>query len=111
MSTGYSDTTRTSPAGGAGYTEEQQRQDLHQGVERRPEIEAWTYDETRKGPKTTEFWLTLVAVAGVLVATYLDSDTLTRADGWRFASFLVIAYVISRGISKLGVRDWRRESR
>jgi hypothetical protein len=110
MSTGYTDTPRTPQAGSTGYSADP-AQNLHQDAERRSDLEVWSYDETRKGPKTTEFWLTLVAVAGVLVATYLDADTLTRADGWRFASFLVIAYVLSRGISKLGIRDWRREQR
>ena len=43
-------------------------------------------------------------VAAVLFATYLDSDSLAREDGWRFAAFAVVAYIISRGLAKLGVR-------
>ena len=35
-------------------------------------------------------------VAAVLVVTYLDSDSLSREDGWRFAAFAVIAYIVSR---------------
>jgi hypothetical protein len=44
-------------------------------------------------------------VATVLLATYLDSDSLAREDGWRFAAFAVVAYIISRGLAKLGVRQ------
>jgi hypothetical protein len=44
-------------------------------------------------------------VAGVLVATYLNSDSLARSDGWRYASFAVVAYIVSRGLAKLGVRE------
>lgn len=69
--------------------------------DRAPEIVHPEQDETRHGFKTTEFFLTLVAVAGVLIATYADSDSLNRVDGWRFATFIVVAYVISRGLAKL----------
>ncbi|HYI61168.1 MAG TPA: hypothetical protein VEW93_05125 [Acidimicrobiales bacterium] len=61
--------------------------------------------ETKAGAKTTEFMLTVVFVVGVLVATYLDEDSLGREDGWRFASFAVVAYLISRGLAKLGVNE------
>ncbi len=38
--------------------------------------------------------------------------TETKAgNGWRFASFAVAAYVISRGLAKLGVREPYREDR
>ena len=59
----------------------------------------------RAALKTTEFWMTLGLVAFVLLATYLDEDTLNRVDGWRFATFAVMAYVISRGLAKLGNRE------
>ena len=59
----------------------------------------------RSAIQTTEFWMTLALVAGVLAATYLARDTLDRVDGWRFATWAVMAYVISRGLAKLGRRD------
>lgn len=61
--------------------------------------------ETKAGYKTTEFFMAVVFVIGILVATYADGDSLARADGWMFASFAVVAYLISRGLSKLGVRE------
>ena len=64
-----------------------------------------TFTETKAGYKTTEFVMAAVFVIGVLVATYADSDSLARADGWRYASFAVVAYLVSRGLSKLGVSE------
>ena len=63
------------------------------------------YTEAKDGFKTSEFYVMAAFVAAVLVVTYLDSDSLAREDGWRFAAFAVIAYIISRGLAKLGVRE------
>jgi hypothetical protein len=64
-----------------------------------------TFTEAKLGFKTSEFYVTVVFVAAVLLATYADKDTLTHSDGFRYAAFAVAAYVISRGLSKLGVRE------
>jgi hypothetical protein len=64
-----------------------------------------TFTEAKNGFKTSEFYMMVLFVAGVLVATYVDSDSLARSDGWRYASFAVVAYIVSRGLSKLGVRE------
>lgn len=68
-----------------------------------------THTETRKSFRTTEFYLTLAFVASVLLATYVDGDSLARADGWRYASYAVVAYVVSRGLAKLGSGEPRTE--
>ena len=60
--------------------------------------------QTGSAFKTTEFWMTLGLVAAVLAATYIARDSLDRVDGWRFATWAVMAYVISRGLAKLGQR-------
>ena len=60
--------------------------------------------EHRSALRTTEFWMTIGLVVLVLLSTYLDEDTLNRAEGWRFATWAIMAYVISRGLSKLGNR-------
>jgi hypothetical protein len=62
------------------------------------------YTEAKDGFKTSEFYVMVAFVAAVLLATYLDADSLAREDGWRFATFAVVAYIISRGLAKLGVR-------
>lgn len=56
----------------------------------------------RSALRTTEFWLTLGLVFFVLLATYVDEDSLDRVDGWRFATYAVVAYVLSRGLAKFG---------
>ena len=62
------------------------------------------FTEAKEGFKTSEFYVMAAFVAAVLLATYLDEDSLAREDGWRFAAFAVVAYIISRGLAKLGVR-------
>jgi hypothetical protein len=61
------------------------------------------FTEAKDGFKTSEFYVMVAFVVTVLLATYLDSDSLAREDGWRFAAFAVVAYIISRGLAKLGV--------
>lgn len=46
----------------------------------------------------------MVSVAGVLLPTFADEDSLTRDDGFRYAAIAVAAFMISRGLAKLGVR-------
>src|SRR3954466_9446562 len=69
-----------------------------------------SFTETKLGYKTSEFLMMLIFVVGVLVAAYASSaDALSREDGWRFASFVAAAYIISRGLAKLGVREPYRD--
>lgn len=64
------------------------------------------FTETKAGPKTTEFMFTLVFSIAVLIAAYIkNDDALARDDGWRFAAIVVAAYIISRGLAKLGTRE------
>jgi hypothetical protein len=65
-----------------------------------------TFTETKLGFKTSEFLVALAAMVAVLVATYADGDdTLTQNDGWRYAAWIAVAYIVSRGLAKLGVRE------
>jgi hypothetical protein len=64
-----------------------------------------TFTETKVGYKTTEFLMAVAAIVAVLIATYSDGDdTLTQNDGWRYVTWIVAAYIVSRGLAKLGVR-------
>ena len=66
-------------------TQTARRRDDGRGHPRhRPVPSTSTFTETKLGLKTTEFYVTVVFIAGVLLATYLDSDTLTRSDGFRY---------------------------
>ena len=65
-----------------------------------------TFTENKLGVKTSEFIMAVVAIAAVLIATYSDGDdTLTQNDGWRYAAWIAVAYIVSRGLAKLGVRE------
>jgi hypothetical protein len=68
------------------------------------ELPRHRFTEAKEGFKTSEFYVMAAFVVAVLLATYLDEDSLAREDGWRFAAFAVVAYIISRGLAKLGVR-------
>jgi hypothetical protein len=75
-----------------------------QGMQARPQ----TGDETKPSLRTTEFYIYLAAVAGVLLASLLvdrnrAGDDIFRADqAWWFISLLTIGYLISRGLAKAG---------
>ena len=73
------------------------RTDLH--------TERGTFTETKAGFKTTEFLLTIAAIVGILVAVYVGDADLDAADGWRYASWVAAAYIVSRGLAKLGTRE------
>ena len=70
--------------------------------------------ETKPAFRTTEFVVYLVAVVGVLLASFLVGDT---ADGrgdvfladkaWFYVTLLTIGYMISRGLAKAGSRARR----
>jgi len=66
--------------------------------------------ETTAAVKTTEFVVYLVAVAGVLIASFLVGDTDGRGDvfladkAWFYITLLTIGYLISRGLAKAGGR-------
>jgi hypothetical protein len=60
--------------------------------------------EARPGIMTTEFWLTILAAATVVIAAYV-SDTFDNDLGWAVFGGLIAAYVLSRGIAKAGSRE------
>jgi hypothetical protein len=67
--------------------------------------ERTSFTETKAGFKTTEFLLTIGAIVAILVAVYVRDANLDAADGWRYASWVAAAYIVSRGLAKLGTRE------
>jgi hypothetical protein len=64
------------------------------------------YTETKVFFRTSEFWFVVIGVIAVLLAAYAEArDSLSRYDGWRYATFLVVAYAISRGLAKAGTKQ------
>ena len=63
--------------------------------------------ETRRRPETktflasSEFWVMAGAVVALFFGGYVLDDI---ADGnvWRFATWIAIAYIVSRGLAKAG---------
>lgn len=64
-----------------------------------------TSTETRRAFATTEFWLTILAVAAMIAVGYADDDGLRIDTAWRLSAGVIAAYLISRGIAKAGSGD------
>ena len=79
--------------------------DRQPSIDRQSVTTRRTFTETKNGFKTSEFYVMVLFVAGVLLSTYADSDSLARDQGWLIASFAVAAYIISRGLAKLATRE------
>ena len=81
---------------------------LHDGSTSRTSYRPGT--ETKAAFKTTEFVVYLVAVAGVLLASFLVGDADGRGDvfladkAWFYVTLLTIGYMVSRGLAKAGSR-------
>ncbi|MFC0531739.1 hypothetical protein [Phytohabitans kaempferiae] len=68
--------------------------------------------ETKPSVLTTEFWIYLAAVGGVLLASLLVGqnaagvDTFRAHSAWFMITLLTIGYLGSRGLAKAG-SNWR----
>lgn len=69
-------------------------------------------DETKPSWKTTELFVYLAAVVGVLIASQAVGDSGNEGGGdvfaadkaWWFITLLTIGYLVSRGLAKSGSR-------
>jgi hypothetical protein len=62
--------------------------------------------ETKSFSKTSEFFVYLAVVAGVLIASFIVQEASFGADhAWRYVTYLTVGYMISRGLAKAGSRD------
>ncbi len=70
-------------------------------------------DETKPSWKTTELFVYLAAVAGVLIASQVvgdravndGSDIFAADKAWWYVTLLTIGYLVSRGLAKSGTRS------
>jgi hypothetical protein len=60
--------------------------------------------EARPGIMTTEFWLSVLAAIGVVIAGYV-SDTFDNDLAWALGAGLIATYALSRGLAKSGSRE------
>jgi hypothetical protein len=68
-------------------------------------------EETKPSWKTTELFIYLAAVIGVLIASNAvgdsggsSGDVFTADKAWWFITLLTIGYLVSRGLAKAGSR-------
>jgi hypothetical protein len=67
--------------------------------------------ETKAAFKTTEFYIYLIAVAAVLIASHLidtsegHNDYFRGDKAWLYVVLLTIGYLLSRGLAKTGSRE------
>jgi hypothetical protein len=64
--------------------------------------------ETKAAYKSTEFFVYIFAVAGVLIASLMvdeGSSDFGAQEAWFYVSLLTIGYMISRGLAKSGTRE------
>jgi hypothetical protein len=69
-------------------------------------------DETKPSWKSTELWIYVAAVIGVLIASQAvgdrsandGSDYFAADKAWWFITLLTVGYLVSRGLAKSGSR-------
>ncbi len=70
-------------------------------------------EETKASYKTTELFVYLAAVVGVLIASYTvgdgaannGADYFAADKAWWYITLLTIGYLVSRGLAKAGSRS------
>ena len=67
--------------------------------------------ETKTFIATSEFWVAVGAVVALFIGGYALND-ITNATAWKYATWVAIAYIVSRGVAKAGSqRDYDYERR
>src|SRR3712207_4572051 len=71
--------------------------------------------ETKQAFKTTEFWMVVAIIAGILIAAAMieeaesgaseEGDVFNAWRAWLLITIIGSAYAISRGLAKSGSRD------
>jgi hypothetical protein len=68
--------------------------------------------ETKASAKTSELWLTLAVIAGILIAAAVikggdtgGTDEFIARNAWLYVAIVTAAYAISRGLAKSGAYE------
>ena len=74
--------------------------------------------ETKQAFKTSEFWMTVALVVGILISAAMinggdtsGGDEFIARDAWLYVAILGGAYAIGRGLAKSGSNDPYTEER
>lgn len=63
--------------------------------------------ETKASYKTSELPIYIIVALGILIAAAVtDATDFGAQEAWRYVTWLTIGYLISRGLAKLGSRDF-----
>jgi hypothetical protein len=77
---------------------------------RRRFYDPWSLgEETKPFFLTSEFWVAILTVVTLLIATTAKNYDAPRA--WTLVTVVAAAYIVSRGLAKAGSRDRRRDDR
>jgi len=69
--------------------------------------------ETKQAFKTSEFWMVVAVIVGILISAALikggdtdeGTDEFIARNAWLYVAIVTGAYAISRGLAKSGSRD------
>ena len=69
--------------------------------------------ETKQAFKTSEFWMTVAAIAGILIAAAVikggdsegGTDEFIASQAWLYVAIILVGYNIGRGAAKSGSRE------
>jgi hypothetical protein len=64
-----------------------------------------TFTEAKAGFQDVGVHAAIAALVAILIAVYVGDADLDASDGWRYASWVAAAYIVSRGLAKLGTRE------
>lgn len=67
------------------------------------------YTETKASFKTSEFWLTIAVIAGILISAMQikggPDDEFGASQAWLYVAILTGLYAVGRGAAKSGSRE------
>lgn len=63
-----------------------------------------SWDETKASFKTTELWVFVATVVGVLYAAS-EANNFAADQAWTLIAVLTVGYMVSRGLAKAGSRS------
>ena len=67
----------------------------------RNRVETRRLPETKTFLATSEFWVCAIAIAALMFAAYVIDD-IADPTAWRYATWVAIGYIVSRGLAKAG---------
>jgi hypothetical protein len=77
--------------------------------DRAPSTLSRYFTETKASFKTSEFWLTLAVIAGILISASQikggPDDEFIARQAWLYVAILAGLYAVGRGLAKSGSRE------